>query len=377
MTDTIIRVLAFIAGLALVRTVLLSAVRTFVMPRAGRDAINRAVFENVRRVFNLRAKRSVSFDERDRVMSMYAPICLLVLPGVYLLLLLFGFALCFWAVGVETFDHAIKVSGSSILTLGYESPSGWVQVAVSFLEGGIGLVMTALVISYLPTIYSAFSKREAMVTMLEMRIDTPPWGPRIIMNYYRYVSFETLVAEWRTWEQWFAELDESHSSLAALAYFRSPQPGRSWITAAGAVLDSCVLQIAALDTPRHAEAYLCLTAGIDALSHIAHALDVPHTTPAYDPNNSLPVIDPEFPISITRAEFEAALNDLARVEVPIKPDRELAWRVFHDWRALYDANLLRLAGQIMAPYAPWTSDRSLPSFGSSKPARPALEPSLS
>ena len=373
----ILRVLAFIAGLALVRTVLLSAIRTFVMPRAGRDAINRAVFDSVRYVFNLRAKRSLSFDQRDRVMSMYAPICLLVLPGVYLLLMLSGFTLCFWAVGVDTFDHAIKVSGSSILTLGYESPNGWVQVAVSFLEGGIGLVMTALVISYLPTIYNAFSRREAMVTMLEMRIDTPPWGPRIIINYYRYVSFEMLVMEWRTWEQWFAELDESHSSLAALAYFRSPQPGRSWVTAAGAVLDSCALQIAVLDAPRQAEAYLCLTAGIDALSHIAHALGVPHTTPTYDSKNALPVVEADFAISISRAEFDAALDEFARLEIPVKADRDRAWSIFHDWRALYDENLLRLAAQIMAPYAPWTSDRSLPSFNSSVPKRTALEPRLS
>jgi len=210
-----------------------------------------------------------------------------------------------------------------------------------------------------------------------MRVDTPPWGPRIIANYYRYVSFESLVIEWRAWEQWFAELDEGHSSLAALAYFRSPQPGRSWVTAAGAVLDSCTIQLAALDTPRQAEAYLCLTAGIDALAHIAHALDVPYRTPMYDPQTSQPITDMDFAISISRDEFEAVLDELSGYKVPIIADRDRAWRVFHDWRAMYDENLLRLAAQIMAPYAPWTSDRSLPSFRTNRLRLPALEPSPS
>ena len=43
------------------------------------------------------------------------------------------------------------------------------------------------------------------------------------------------------WEQWFLEIEESHTSIPALAYFRSPQPERSWITAAGCVLDTAAI----------------------------------------------------------------------------------------------------------------------------------------
>ncbi len=377
MLEIVLRAMAFVFGIILVRTALLSAIKTFVMPRAGRDWITSTVFRVLRSIFNIRAERSTTFEQRDEVMAMYAPICLLVLPGTYLMLMIVGFALAFWGIGVDTFDHAIKLSGSSILTLGYEGVSGWAQVGLSFLEAGIGLVMVALVISYLPTMYGAFSKRESMVTLLEMRVDTPPWGPRILINYFRYVSFETLLSEWRTWELWFAELDEGHSSLAALAYFRSPQSGRSWVTAAGAVLDSCALQIAALDTPRQAEPYLCLTAGIDALAHIAHALDVPFRTPVYDPKTSQPVMDNDWSISITRAEFDAALDLLAAQDIPLQADREKSWITYQTWRAMYDENLLRLAARIMVPYAPWTSDRSMPSFRKSKLQKLMLEPKTS
>ncbi len=377
MLEITLRVLAFVFGIILVRTALLSAIKTFVMPRAGRDWITSTVFRVLRNIFNLRAERSTTFEQRDELMAMYAPICLLALPGTYLTLMILGFALAFWGIGVDTLDHAIKLSGSSILTLGYESVTGWAQVVLSLFEAGIGLVMVALVISYLPTMYAAFSKRESMVTLLEMRVDTPPWGPRILINYFRYVSFETLLSEWRTWELWFAELDEGHSSLAALAYFRSPQSGRSWITAAGAVLDSCALQIAALDTPRQSEPYLCLTAGIDALAHIAHALDVPYRTPTYDPKTSQPVMDNDWNISISRAEFDAALELLAAQGIPLQADREKSWITFQTWRAMYDENLLRLAARIMAPYAPWTSDRSMPSFRKVKLKKLVLEPKTS
>ena len=355
------RGLALIVGVLIVRYALLSAVRTFVLPRAGRDVLTRWVFGSVLKVFRLRAERSTSFDERDRLMAMYAPVSLLVLPASYLMLLITGVALVYMGVGVDSFDHAFKMSGSSVLTLGYEGVTGVAQVIVSFIGAGTGLVMTALVISYLPTMYAAFSKRETMVTMLEMRVDTPPWGPRILRNYVQYVSFEDLCVEWRAWEGWFAELDESHSSLVALAYFRSPQPGRSWVTAAGAVMDSCAIQLAALETPRRAEAYLCLVAGIDCLYHVAQALGVPYRAVVYDPRNSAqPILEPDVQISISRQEFEDALDDLAGAGVAVKPDRDASWRVFLSWRAQYDLNLLNLAAAIMAPYAPWVSDRSLP-----------------
>jgi hypothetical protein len=42
---------------------------------------------------------------------------------------------------------------------------------------------------------------------------------------------------WREWEEWFAILAESHTSLAILALFRSAEPRHNWQNAAGAVLD--------------------------------------------------------------------------------------------------------------------------------------------
>ena len=49
---------------------------------------------------------------------------------------------------------------------------------------------------------------------------------------------------------------------------------------------------------------------------------------------------------------------LEEVGIPIKSDRDQAWRDFAGWRVNYDTPLLSLAELTVAPYAPWTSDRS-------------------
>ena len=67
---------------------------------------------------------------------------------------------------------------------------------------------------------------------------------------------------------------------------------------------------------------------------------------------------PADPISITREEFDEVLTKLAEAGLPIKADREQAWKDFAGWRVNYDRVLLVLCSLVMAPQAPWSSDRA-------------------
>jgi hypothetical protein len=345
----LIAIAFFVIGLSIVGATLFSVIQTFVLPRAASDFIAGSVFRSMRRVFMLRVRKSASYEQRDRVMALYAPISLMMLPPTWLVLIGIGYTFMFRSIGVESWQAAFRTSGSSLFTLGFAPLETLPQQILGFTEAAIGLIMVALFISYLPTMYSAFQRREQQVALLEVRAGSPPSAIEMIARYSRLHGLESLVEVWRTWEVWFTDIEESHTSLAALVFFRSPQADHSWVTAAGAVLDAAALCASTLDVPRNAQTDLCLRAGYIALRRIADYFHVPY--------NSAP--KPDDPISISREEFDAAYDQLAMQSIPLKPDRDDAWKHFSGWRVNYDTVLLALASITMAPYAPWSSDRSI------------------
>lgn len=345
-----LHLLAFVVGLSMVIGTIFSAIRAFVLPRSVHDGLSRRFFLFTRMIFMSVASLTRTFKGRDRVMAMYAPVSLICLPGVWLTVVLAGYTGMFWALGQFSWEGALAHSGSSLLTLGYAAPSGLVATALTLTEAAIGLILVALLIAYLPTIYTAFSRREAAVTMLEVRAGSPPSAVELILRYYRIHGLNHLGEVWNQWEQWFVDIEESHTSLAALSFFRSPQPHRSWVTAAGAVLDAASLVASTVEAPPDPHTNLCIRAGFLALRYIADYFFVPYN----------PAPTPDDPISVSRAEYDAAYDLMASKGVPLKPDREQAWRDFVGWRVNYDAVLIALAYITMAPPAPWSSDRPAP-----------------
>jgi hypothetical protein len=338
-----------VGGFAIVASTLLSAVRTFILPRSADALLSRLTFQATGKLFRWRAARADTYEKLDRTMELYAPVALLLLIAIWLMLIVLGYGAIFYGLGVHPWTEAFALSGSSLFTLGTTRPDSMLTTALAFSEAAIGLALIALLIAYLPTMYAAFARREAAVAMLEVRAGSPPSAITMIERHHRLQRLEKLNEVWVGWESWFADVEESHTSLAALAFFRSPLPHRSWVTAAGAVLDGASLTVSALDIPHDVQADLCIRAGYLALRHIATSFRIP-----FDPD---PL--PDDPISIRREEFEAALDHLADLGIPLKPDRNQAWRDFAGWRVNYDRVLLALARLTLAPYAPWSSDRSL------------------
>ncbi len=345
-----VRIAVFLLGLLIVARTLLSAVRTFVVPRASRDLLAALVFRALRSVFQIALLRARTYDQRDRIMAFFAPVGSLLLLPVWLVLIASGYVLMYWSTGIQTLEDDIVISGSSLLTLGFTKGNSLVHTVLAFSEATIGLIMVALLIAYLPTMYNAFQQRELAVTMLEVRAGSPPSAVEMIIRFHRLHSLENLHGLWESWETWFAQIEESHTSLAALVFFRSPQPDHSWVTASGAVLDAASLMRSTVDVPADTQADLCIRAGYLALRRIADFFGVAYNSAARFPDD---------PISITRVEFDAACSQLAAAGVPLTPDRDQAWQDFAGWRVNYDRVLLALAGLTMAPYAPWSSDRNL------------------
>ncbi len=343
-----LHVAALLLGGVMVWGTLASAIKTFVLPRSAPDFLTRAVFVGVRRLFDLRLRRARTFAEQDAVLSFYAPVGLLMLLPIWYAGVLIAYGLAYWALGLP-WQEAFHLSGSSAFTLGYAPTTGLLPAALSFSEAALGLLLVALLIAYLPTMYAAFSRREAAVNLLEVRAGNPPAAAEMLKRYHRLHGLDQLHDMWHTWEAWFADVEESHTSLPALVFFRSPRPEHSWVTASGAVLDTAALTLAVVEVPHDPQADLCIRAGYIALRRISDFFEIPYN----------PAPKPGDPISVTREEFDAVCADLAGNGLPLKPDREQAWRDFAGWRVNYDAVLRRLAGLTLAPPAPWSSDRAV------------------
>jgi hypothetical protein len=345
----VLKVIVFIFGAYIVNWIILSAVRTFVVPRSENVFLTRLVFQTTFRLFQLKLGRCKSYAERDRLMAFFSPISLLNLPVVWLTGVGLGYTLMYWAVGIDSWYQAFWLSGSSLLTLGFAPANTLAEMLLAFSEATLGLGLVALLIAYLPTMYTAFTEREIAVTLLEVQAGSPPSAAEMIARMHRIRGLDYLSEVWPRWEAWFVHLEQTHTSLIALVFFRSPHVGQSWVVAAGTILDTAALTISAVDHPHDPHADLCIRAGYLALRSIVDFFALPH--------NSHP--KPDDPISVSRAEFEAVCQRLEREGVPLKPDRERAWRDFAGWRVNYDTVLRILAGLTMAPEAPWSGDRPL------------------
>ena len=343
-----LRILAAVIGLAIVVGTVGSAVKTIVLPRARASRITRSVFLMLRAVFRLIARPTTPYERRDRILGAYAPLGLIATLAAWLGLVLTGFAMIFWAIEGDGILRALDLSGSSVFTLGFvASPRPGTHLLV-FAEAGIGLFLLALMISYLPTIYAIYSRREVGIAALEVRAGSPPSAREMIWRYRRLERLSEIHEVWVDWQRWFAEVEESHSSYPVVVFFRSPHPDHSWVTSAGAVLDAAALVLSSVEIPRDVEAEFCIRAGYLCLRGIADYFQI-----AYDPDPR-----PDDPISVTREEWEAMLDRFAQADVPLKADRDQAWRDFAGWRVNYDVPLLALARLTEAPQAEWSSDRA-------------------
>lgn len=340
------RIVAFTVGLFIVQAVLRSAVRTVVVPRAERVLLPRLVFLALRSFYGVIGRRSADLGRRDAALARFAPMSLLALAGAWVTLVLLGFVPMFWAMSDISWEDSVLLSGSSVTTLGFTAPN-LIDAVMAFIEAFIGLGLLALLIAYLPTLYGHFSRREAEVVKLQTFAGTPPQASEMLKRLYRIDRLDRLGEIWQGWEQWFVEVEESHTSQPALVLFRSQRATNSWITAAGAVLDTAALSLAALDIPNEPQAALTIRSGYLTLRAIARYYNMP-----FDESPQ-----PNDPIAVSRAEFESLLGELADVGVPLKHDRGQAWRDFAGWRVNYDEPLIGVCALCEAPPARWSSDR--------------------
>ncbi len=343
--ENVLRTLAGLAGGWLVITTVSGAIRSFVLPRNESVRLNMFVFGGVRALFDFAARRARTYAHRDRILAHYAPVGLVALPIGWLALVGLGYTGIYWALGVKDFTKSYELSGSSLLTLGTTSESGFAINVFSYSEATIGLLLLTLLISYLPTLYQAFSRREIVVAQLELRAGTPPGASGLLRWLGHDGDFSDDDDQWLAWEEWLVEIDESHTSLPVLAFFRSPQAGRSWVTSAGLILDTANLLFSALDVPRSRQVELTFTAGCLAVNRVRRFFDHKAET---EPTE-LRTPEEVAAANPGRAAFARTWQELREAGLPLRASEEEAWQHYQERRTRYASSIEFLSQLLLAP----------------------------
>jgi hypothetical protein len=348
----VLRWVSFAVGTAILAGTAASVVGTLVVPRAIDSRISRASERAVDAAFALITKPALSYMRRDRILAWQAPATLLLRLSVWIGLLVFSYALVLLPLVPGSISHTFGEAGSSIFTLGYSPPSNPTSTIVDYVAAFTGLVVVGLQIGYLPTLYAAFNRREAEVTLLVSRAGVPAWGAEILARtrwgIYDGDTRPVLNELFDRWERWSAEVAESHTTYLTLARLRSPRPLSHWLTSIVAVMDAAALHLSlAPDREPKVAARLCLRMGFTALRQIATTMRLPVDE---DP-------DPDEPISVTYEEFAAAVEMLRSLHYPIEVSTEDAWPNFRGWRVNYEAVAFALAYAVDAPPALWSGSR--------------------
>ncbi|HLG67070.1 MAG TPA: hypothetical protein VKV36_04275 [Acidimicrobiales bacterium] len=354
---------AFLFALGIVVVVLTAAqvLFTMVLPRRphGFERLTLMVNRGVRLAFLIVSRLARSYEAKDSLLAPTAPVALVAQLLSWAASFVVGFAL---VLQPTTHDVAAGLlqAMTALFTVGTAHAGGPPNEAADIAAGALWVVIVALQIAYLPSLYAAVNRREALVALLESRAGVPAWGPELLARHQLVGITDTLPDFYDRWEQWAADVAESHTTYPILLLFRSPEPWFSWLIGLLAVLDGAAMHLALSPSSAPSQARLCLRMGFTALSRIAATLGWRVDA---DPS-------PEGPIELTFGEFAQAVSMLTALGFPMERSAEEAWPDFRGWRVNYEDVAYRLADRLVAPPAPWSGPRRHLRTGPVAPRRP-------
>jgi hypothetical protein len=350
------RVVALIAGILYLLAILFDAFQTIILPRraTGRFRITRIFYIFTWRPWAFFARRIRHPRRRETVFSYYGPLSLILLLMVWAASMLVGFALLYYAAGNPFNDataHAgfrtdLYVSGTTLFTLGLGDvtpQSAWSR-AIVIVESGTGLGFLAIVMGYFPVLYSAFSRREVSISLLDARAGSPPTAAELMRRHAYAGGDQALSLLLLEWERWSAELLESHISYSLLCYFRSQHGNQSWLSALTAILDTSALLVAGVRGQEARQAQLTFAMARHAVVDLAQIFSL---KPDLGAPNRLP------------PESAAKLYDLlCQNGINVCRDAHSVERL-REMRALYEGYAEALARHLHMPLPPWIAEHAV------------------
>jgi hypothetical protein len=404
MADILSRGAASVAGLFLLVATTLSLMRTVVIPRALRSIVSDAVAAVVVGIGVGISRIRNSYPKRDATLAWTGPTIIIAQLLTWLLMYLLAYGLLIYGASGNDFGESVRQAGSSLFTLGFASVNTENQTIIDFMAAATGPIVIALLIGFLPTIYSSYLEREVDITMLSATGGEPAWGPELLSRLAIGGTLDGLPSIFMEWAKWATRLRLTHVTYPVLVYVRSARAMRHYAVALLAVMDAAALKLALNTSLPRKEAFALLLEGGQTFEvlyvflfqkrtwsnrvpfsgrfigrssrtdlvtsrlpewndrmlavHLAADMDAVQSLDG----NAVRALEQgeQQPLTIARADFDHAVDVLRRSGFPIERDLDEAWDLFRVARARYEFAALQICQRLDVTPAPWSGARRIP-----------------
>ncbi len=342
---------AALTGAALVLLSLWEGFETIVLPRrvTRRFRLTQLFYRSTWRFWTAAVRTLGARHQQENYLGFFGPLSLLLLFGIWVGGIIFGFALLHLSIGTTfstpegttyNFFTCIYFSGTTFFTLGLGDVAPLLPPArfLTVMESGMGFGFLALVIGYLPALNQSFARREVRIALLDARGGSPATAAEIIRRHGRDLALEELRHLLHDWELWTSELLESHLSYPVLAYFRSHHENQSWLAALTAILDTCAIVMVGLEGACERQAELTFAMARHAVVDLSHVIQA---RPDRSGDDRLP---PE--------QLAEMRRFLAASGLKLRSDDEADERL-NSLRSMYEPYVASIARYLRLTIPPW------------------------
>lgn len=282
---------------------------------------------------------------RETFLSFYGPLSLLFLFMFWAASLIVGFGLLYRSAAIanaipQSFATCAYLSGTTFFTLGLGDvvPHAGVERFLAVIESGLGFGFLALVLSYLPVIYQAFSRREVNIVLLDARAGSPPTACELLRRHTGPGGVEALDQVLHAWERSAADILESHVSYPAVCYFRSQHNNESWLAAFTAILDATALMLTVVEDMASRQARLTFAICRHTVVDLAQLFNL---RPQREHADRLPA-----------SELQRLRTSLTQAGVQLRDDEAAAAKLVK-LREMYEPYLGALSDFLYMELPPW------------------------
>jgi hypothetical protein len=338
---------AFAAGIFVLALAFWDLFETVIVPRPtpGWFRIGRYVLRGswsvIRAIRDGRPDRSY-----DRLLGLFAPAVTVAFLAAWLVALIIGYGLILFALRDELrpvapdLGSTLYFAATSVLTLGFGDivavgTAARIVIATAAISG-LGVV--ALVVTFLFSLYGSYQRREIKVVLLQAAAGAPPSAVALLETYAALDLVGRLPDLFIEWEQWAAEVLDSHVAYPLLGFFRSSHDDLSWINSLGTMLDAASLVLTTITGVPRGEAKLFKRVG----GHLVEDIF----------NLGFRTGDQT---GLDRDAFDCACARLEAAGYVLEP-RDVAWPRFEAARGTYANRLEAMASYWATPATQWLGD---------------------